>query len=313
MSLYPLTESNYSCSTDEVRFILHLTFNINVQHHRQMKMVQVTISLLFLVLLCDLYILTFAKAWISDEQYPRPSFTTPKERESREKILEQGINRPYIPTKLGPGNGSYFESDTKQYYIEYRYLRAREIKDYCKELNMSMIIIRNWKENMFVRSMENRNLITLGIEYRDARWRWADGSDLSYTNWDDWEPRCGAYCNTIYMKKTGGWYFDQDGVGIVACEKALPSMPLSLGSYRHELLTNLREIRGSIDLLRTELRRIPVVDPTINNRMHNHETHQSLPSSTYPSQNIRIIRYKTIPEPYEPVTAEAPGESIPIK
>lgn len=280
----------------------------------QNKMVYATKVILFLVSLSSLCQLTTGKAWISEDQYPRPSFTTPKEpRENRDKANEPAINRPFIPTKLGPGNGSYFESENKQYYIEYRYLRAREIKDYCKELNMSMIIIRNWKENLFVRSIENRNLITLGIEYRDARWRWVDGSDLSYTNWDDWEPRCGVYCNTIYMKPTGGWYFDQDGVGIVACERPLPSMPMSLGSYRHELLINLREIRGSIDLLRTELRRIPVVDPSANNLMHNHETHQSLPSTYMPSSNIRIIRYKTIPESYEPVTASAPSESVPIK
>lgn len=251
-----------------------------------------------------------SKAWTSEEQ--RPSFVP----ESRlgDEVNDPAINRPYIPIKLGPGNGSYFESDTKQYYIEYRYLRAREIKDYCKDLNMTMIMIRNWKENLFVRSIENRNLITLGIEYRDARWRWVDGSDLSYTNWDNWEPRCGVYCSTIYMKPSGGWYFDQDGVGIVACEKQLPSIPMSVASYRHELLTSLREIRGSIDLLRSELRRIPVVDSNANNLRHTHETHQSLPATFIPpSHNIRIIQYKDFPESYEPVTQSTNPLSVPIK
>jgi len=163
-------------------------------------------------------------------------------------------------SRIQPGNGSWFESDDKRYYLEYRYLRFHDVKDYCREINMTMIHIRNWKENSFVRDLDNRNLIPLGIEFSDGRWKWSDGSDLTYTNWDDWEPRCGSFCSAMYMKLNGRWYFDQEGFGIVACEIAIDNESEAKAikgdrDFQRQLLSSIRDIRFAVDFMKSELKK----------------------------------------------------------
>lgn len=157
---------------------------------------------------------------------------------------------PFSMRKILPGNGFHFDSDSKRYYFEYRYLRFREVKDYCRDLNMTMIHIRNWKENLFVRELDNRNLIPIGIEFKDGRWMWSDGSELAYTNWEDWEPRCGSFCvlNTMYMKLDGRWIVDQEGIGIVACETSLPERERLADepTFRREIIHTLTDIRDTL-------------------------------------------------------------------
>jgi hypothetical protein len=152
--------------------------------------------------------------------------------------------------KIQPGNGFHFDSETKRYYLEYRYIRFREVKDYCREMNMTMIHIRNWKENLFVRELDNRNLIPIGIEFKDGRWKWTDGSELAYTNWEEWEPRCGSFCPmyTMYMKLDGRWIFDQEGIGIIACETQLADQGQRIHEqvYRKQLIQILLNMKDTL-------------------------------------------------------------------
>jgi hypothetical protein len=178
-------------------------------------------------------------------------------------ILQKRVE-PFSLSKVQPGNGSWFESDTKKYYLEYRFLRFHDVKDYCKDLNMTMIHIRNWRENYFVRDLDNRNLIPIGIEFSEGRWKWSDGSDLTYTNWDEWEPRCGSFCTTMYMKLSGRWYFDQEGFGIVACETSLylegdeSDNQLRIKSdrdFQRQLLQTMKDIKTSVEFMRNEVKK----------------------------------------------------------
>lgn len=168
---------------------------------------------------------------------------------------------PFSMRKILPGNGFHFDSETKRYYFEYRYLRFREVKDYCRDLNMTMIHIRNWKENLFVRELDNRNLIPIGIEFNDGRWKWSDGSELAYTNWEDWEPRCGSFCvlNTMYMKLDGRWIVDQEGIGIVACETTIPQTEQQTddSTYRKEVMEALSDIRDTLVGLLSAVKSLP--------------------------------------------------------
>ena len=124
---------------------------------------------------------------------------------------------------------------------------------------MSMIQIRNWRENIFVRDLDNRNLIPIGIEFHDGRWKWADGSELGYTNWDEWEPRCGAFCTTIYMKLSGRWYFDQGGYGIVACESIIEKNDqMTIKSdrdFQRQLLSTMKDVKTTLDFMKLEIKK----------------------------------------------------------
>ena len=180
-------------------------------------------------------------------------------------LLLQKRVEPFSLSKVQPGNGSWFESDNKKYYLEYRFLRFHDVKDYCKDINMTMIHIRNWRENIFVRDLDNRNLIPIGIEFSDGRWKWSDGSELTYTNWDEWEPRCGGFCSTMYMKLSGRWYFDQEGFGIVACETPLfptedENDPNALRiksdrDFQRQLLSTMKDIKTSVEFMRNEVKK----------------------------------------------------------
>lgn len=172
---------------------------------------------------------------------------------------------PFSMRKILPGNGYHFDSDQKRYYFEYRYLRFREVKDYCRDQNMTMIHIRNWKENLFVRELDNRNLIPIGIEFRDGRWMWTDGTELAYTNWEDWEPRCGSFCPmyTMYMKLDGRWIFDQEGIGIVACETQLPEREQRIDekAYKNQLINILLDMKDSLEGVRAGVRSLSQPTP----------------------------------------------------
>ncbi|RWS20000.1 ladderlectin-like protein, partial [Leptotrombidium deliense] len=77
-------------------------------------------------------------------------------------------------------------------------------KSRCKSMNASIVAIRSQEENDFITANFNRITAWLGAQREVGhRWKWHDGTDLIYTNWNEGEPNnlegedCIQYYNNI--------------------------------------------------------------------------------------------------------------------
>uniref|UniRef100_A0A8C2YVD6 C-type lectin domain-containing protein n=1 Tax=Cyclopterus lumpus TaxID=8103 RepID=A0A8C2YVD6_CYCLU len=61
-----------------------------------------------------------------------------------------------------------------------------EAQSYCREHHTDLALVRNMEENQMVQSLDPIE-VWIGL-FRDP-WKWSDGSDSSFRNWNPPEPR----------------------------------------------------------------------------------------------------------------------------
>ncbi|XP_034392291.1 macrophage mannose receptor 1-like [Cyclopterus lumpus] len=63
-----------------------------------------------------------------------------------------------------------------------------EAQSYCREHHTDLALVRNMEENQMVQSLDpSGGIVWIGL-FRDP-WKWSDGSDSSFRNWNPPEPR----------------------------------------------------------------------------------------------------------------------------
>ena len=117
---------------------------------------------------------------------------------------------------------SYFFCDPDE-------LSWRDARDECERWGYQLVVIENQRENEFIiaeRQRQRQENLWIGLSDREdeGRWRWIDGSDLSFEAWGDGEPNDGGDgedCAVILREdgRVGEW--DDRGCGRLydyACE-----------------------------------------------------------------------------------------------
>uniref|UniRef100_A0A8C6SJP6 C-type lectin domain-containing protein n=1 Tax=Neogobius melanostomus TaxID=47308 RepID=A0A8C6SJP6_9GOBI len=77
----------------------------------------------------------------------------------------------------------------KQYVPVLTPLAWEDARSYCRQHHTDLAMIKDESENTAVASLLWGHAVWIGL-YRDP-WRWSDGTNSSFTNWDAWQPSAG--------------------------------------------------------------------------------------------------------------------------
>jgi len=86
-----------------------------------------------------------------------------------------------------------------------------DAQDACHDINSNLTSIHSAGENDFVRQIANTfglHSVWIGLNNlnsADGNYKWVDGSDLSYTNWEDGEPSGGIENCTAQWNSGLSW------------------------------------------------------------------------------------------------------------
>ncbi|KAL6119017.1 uncharacterized protein ACO6RY_03680 [Pungitius sinensis] len=80
-----------------------------------------------------------------------------------------------------------------------------QAQTYCREHHTDLAIVRNLAENQKVQSLvPPQSIVRIGL-FRDG-WKWSDGTDSSFTNWKNGEPKLSnEICAAADFSANGQW------------------------------------------------------------------------------------------------------------
>uniref|UniRef100_A0A8C2WKP1 C-type lectin domain-containing protein n=1 Tax=Cyclopterus lumpus TaxID=8103 RepID=A0A8C2WKP1_CYCLU len=85
-----------------------------------------------------------------------------------------------LPSGLRSGPNRFVLNTTKMNWTE--------AQSYCREHHTDLALVRNMEENQMVQSLvPSKGRVRIGL-FTDP-WKWSDGSDSSFRNWNPLEPR----------------------------------------------------------------------------------------------------------------------------
>lgn len=109
----------------------------------------------------------------------------------------------------------FFSSETKNW---------NESRKYCRERGTDLIIINNTEEQDFVKNISGSDHFWIGltdIEVED-RWKWADGSTLTYRSWASTEPNDYQGNEDCADTRSSEWFDTQcNNTAKWICEKGI--------------------------------------------------------------------------------------------
>jgi len=79
-----------------------------------------------------------------------------------------------------------------------------EAQSYCREHHTDLASVRNMEDNQMVHNVvPSGESVWIGL-YRDP-WKWSDGSDSSFRNWDPLKPHGSSGCVAADLSADGLW------------------------------------------------------------------------------------------------------------
>ncbi|KAF4114205.1 C-type lectin domain family 4 member E-like [Onychostoma macrolepis] len=87
-------------------------------------------------------------------------------------------------------NGGWKCHQSSLYLISSEKKSWTESRRYCTDRRADLIIINNTEEQDFVKNISGGDLVWIGLTDRDVegRWKWVDGSDVTFRFWQPGEP-----------------------------------------------------------------------------------------------------------------------------
>ncbi|XP_065146235.1 uncharacterized protein [Paramisgurnus dabryanus] len=115
------------------------------------------------------------------------------------------------------------EYQSSLYFISSEKKNWTESRRYCRERGADLIIINNREEQGFINkiSVEDKHWIGLSDIDEEGRWKWVDGSTLSYRFWRSREPNGGTKENCALIRSTGWADFPCNDAYNYICEKKI--------------------------------------------------------------------------------------------
>uniref|UniRef100_A0A8C4REQ1 C-type lectin domain-containing protein n=1 Tax=Erpetoichthys calabaricus TaxID=27687 RepID=A0A8C4REQ1_ERPCA len=81
---------------------------------------------------------------------------------------------------------------------------------YCQSLNMDLVMVRSSEENSKLLTLSEKNSAWIGLRLETVSniWKWVNGEQAQFTNWDSKEPKVHydkENCATIEQNHQGKW------------------------------------------------------------------------------------------------------------
>ncbi|XP_057184492.1 CD209 antigen-like protein C [Triplophysa rosa] len=105
------------------------------------------------------------------------------------------------------GTDIWLFHESSFYFISSEKKSWSESRSYCRERGTNLVIINNRKEQDFVKKISGTERLWIGLSDSDeeGRWKWVDGSTLTYSFWKSEEPNRNAGDENCAVSDSSGW------------------------------------------------------------------------------------------------------------